>query len=241
MFKPFWVALSLLTRLPTPCIHDLQERDYAWSALYHPLVGLIIGFLLALTAWLLSGSSPVLVSALLVMLWAMITGGLHLDGLADGADAWLGGLDDQEKTHQILKDPLVGSAGVVALVCTLLLKFAALYVLLEQQLYGLVLLAPVVGRSYGLLLLLSTPYVRENGLASSMINLLPKRYAWGVLGGVLCLSSLASFWAVVCSFLAFWLLRRLMIQRLGGCTGDMIGATIEVTEVFWLLGVALLL
>lgn len=241
MFKPFWVALGLLTRLPIPMIHDLQERDYALSALYHPLVGLIVGLILSVLAWLLAGSAPILVSAILVMVWAMVTGGLHLDGLADGADAWLGGLGDQEKTHQILKDPLVGSAGVIALVCVLLLKFATLYVLLEQQLYGLILLAPVLGRSYGLLLLLSTPYVRENGLASSMVNLLPKPYAWGILAGVALVSGLLSFWALALSFIIFWLLRRLMMQRLGGCTGDMIGATIEVTEVFWMLGFALLL
>lgn len=241
MFKPFLLALSLLTRLPVPHIANLQERDHALSSLYHPLVGLVIGALLALLAGLFSASNPVIVAAVIVALWAMITGGLHLDGLADGADAWLGGLGDIEKTHRILKDPVVGSAGVIAIVCVLLVKFAALTVILEQQLYGLLLLAPVLGRVFGLGLLVSTPYVRENGLASSMVKLLPKSALMVVLG-ISATVLLGVHWvAVITTFVMFYLVRRLMIQRLGGCTGDMIGATIEITEMTWLMVIALML
>lgn len=241
MFKPFLLALSLLTRLPVPHIANLQERDHALSSLYHPLVGLVIGALFALFAGLFSASNPVIVAAVIVALWAMITGGLHLDGLADGADAWLGGLGDTEKTHRILKDPVVGSAGVIAIVCVLLMKFAALTVILEQQLYGLLLLAPILGRVFGLGLLVSTSYVRENGLASSMVKLLPKNALMVVLG-ISATVLLGVHWvAAIATFVMFYAVRRLMIQRLGGCTGDMIGATIEITEMTWLVVIALML
>ena len=72
--------------------------------------------------------------------WVLLTGGLHLDGLADSADAWLGGLGDMEKTHRILKDPLVGAAGVIALISILLLKFVSLLILLENGAWLAILL-----------------------------------------------------------------------------------------------------
>jgi adenosylcobinamide-GDP ribazoletransferase len=161
---------------------------------------------------------------------------LHLDGLADSADAWLGGFGDSAKTHRILKDPLVGAAGVIALVGVLLLKFAALVVVLENATWWLILIAPVIGRILILLLFLSTPYVRAEGLASAVTAHLPRTTAiWIVTGGLL-LGFTVSGSGLLAVLLGFWLLRRLMLQRLQGCTGDTAGATVEIGEMLWLVG-----
>jgi len=160
------LALSFLTRIPVPDLGKLDAPDFARAALFYPLVGLLIGGLLCLPALLFPHASPLLLAAILTVFWAAITGGLHLDGLADSADAWLGGFGDAEKTQRILKDPLVGAAGVIAIVGVLLLKFAALAVLLEHQQWQVIGFAPLLGRTLILLLFVTTPYVRAGWRAS---------------------------------------------------------------------------
>ncbi|MFM2318535.1 MAG: hypothetical protein RLZZ215_1156 [Pseudomonadota bacterium] len=235
----FFLALSLLTRIPVPPLPSLSDQDFGRSSLAYPLVGLLIGVILGLPVWLLPHADPLVLAAIVTALWAAITGGLHLDGVADGADAWLGGLGDLEKTHRILKDPLVGAAGAIALVIVLLLKFAALTVLIKHQLIGLIIFAPVLGRNFILLLFLTTEYVRASGLASTTVKTLPEKPAFGLVLVVIGLASLWAWQGLALALISFWLLRRLMLQRLGGCTGDTAGACVEFGEAAWLIGIAL--
>ncbi len=241
MITHFFLALSFLTRIPVPDLGKLEPPDFARAALFYPLVGLVIGALLCAPLLLFPHAAPLLLAAILSVFWAVLTGGLHLDGLADSADAWLGGLGDAEKTHRILKDPRVGAAGAIALVSVLLLKFAALTVLIEQQHWQIVLLAPLVGRTLILLLFLTTPYVRAGGLASAVTEHLPRQTAGWLTAGGLLLSASSSPVGTALTLLGFWLLRRMMLQRLQGCTGDTAGASVEIGEMFWLLGAALVM
>lgn len=233
------LALSFLTRIPVGDLGTLAPADFGKAALYYPLVGLLLGGLLCLPVLALPHAAPLLLAAVLTVLWAMLTGGLHLDGLADSADAWLGGYGDAAKTQRILKDPLVGAAGVIALVSVLLLKFAALSVLLEHGTWWVILLAPALGRALILLLFLTTPYVRTGGLASAVTQHLPRHSAWAITGITLLLVTLVAPLGLGLTLLGFWGLRRLMLQRLQGCTGDTAGASVESGEMLWLLGCAL--
>lgn len=239
MMKHFYLALSFLTRIPVPTLGQLDPADFGRSALYYPFVGAIIGMLLYIPVLLFPNAPPLLLAAILTVLWAMLSGGLHLDGVADGADAWLGGFGDEEKTHRILKDPLVGAAGAIAICGVMLLRFAALSVLLEGPVWWAILFAPVLGRAAVLLLFLSTPYVRRGGLASAVTDFLPVATAWLIV--ILCLLAglLLSWQGMTWFLIGFWLLRRLMLQRLKGCTGDTAGAVVELGEVLWLLGIGL--
>lgn len=108
MINPFLIALQFLTRLPVRIASEPDEKSIAQSLSYYPLVGLIIGALLAGIAWGLSGAPVLLSAALLLVTWVLVTGGLHLDGLADSMDAWVGGLGDRERTLAIMKDPYCG-------------------------------------------------------------------------------------------------------------------------------------
>ena len=236
----FWMAIGLLTRLPMPKLGEIKAADSGRSVLFYPLVGLLIGIILYLPIFFFETASPLLLAALITVLWAMLTGGLHLDGLADSADAWLGGLGDAERIQRIMKDPVVGSAGVIAIVCLLLLKVAALASLIEQGHGDLVVIAPVMGRSLILLLFLSTPYVRQNGMANDMVDYLPKKLSVYIVIASLLLCAWFSFYGLVFSLLGFFLLRRLMLKLLGGCTGDTIGASVEVGEALFLLGFGLM-
>ena len=171
--KAFFLALSLLTRFPVTALDNIQANDSGHSALFYPLIGLIIGVWLFLPALLFPGAAPLLLAAIVMTVWAVITGGLHLDGLADSADAWLGGGADTGKAHRIMKDPSVGAAGVIAIVCVLLLKVSALTTIIQAGSSGLIILAPIVGRSMILLLFITTKYLRSQGMASEIFAYLP--------------------------------------------------------------------
>ena len=144
---PLLIALQFLTRLPVRLPGMPAPEQVGRSLLWYPLVGLLLGALLLAAQALLNQQPAVLQAALLLTLWVALSGGLHLDGLADTADAWVGGYGDRERTLAIMKDPRSGPIAVVVLVLLLLLKFAALLVLLQAGQTLALLLAPWLGRS----------------------------------------------------------------------------------------------
>lgn len=239
MIKPFLISVQFLTRLPVRLASQPNEKDLGNSLLFYPLVGFIIGLILIGLGWLLSGSPPLVTAALLVTTWVLITGGLHLDGLADSADAWIGGMGDRTKTLAIMKDPNCGPAGVVAIVLILLLKFVALYSLVIANEWITMLLAIILARTLLPLLFLTTPYVRSNGLGASLAVYQPRQWSIFVVVATFALMFLLtdiqylllSLTAVV----TFLLLRHLMLHRIAGTTGDTAGALVEITEATVLL------
>ena len=211
------------------------------ATLFYPLIGLLLGTLFYLLAITLGTEKALLSAAIITLLWAAITGGLHLDGLADSADAWLGGLGNAERIEKIFKDPTLGTAGVIAISGLLLLKFVALVSLFQQGEYLPVLIAPMVGRGFIIIIFLTTPYARKQGMASHLIQHIPRRIGF-ILGiAILIVAGIFSLTALLLTLIGFYLLRRMMLQHLYGCTGDTVGATTEVTEMLYLLGAALAL
>ncbi|MCP8635058.1 adenosylcobinamide-GDP ribazoletransferase [Pseudomonas mosselii] len=240
---PFWIALQFLSSLPVRLPGMPEPREMGRSLLCYPLVGLLFGLLLWLASHLLQGTAAPLHAALLLALWVLLSGGLHLDGLADSADAWLGGFGDRERTLQIMKDPRSGPIAVVTLVLVLLLKFCALWVLVERGAGGLLVLAPVVGRAAMLGLFLGTPYVRAGGLGAALAEHLPRRGAiWVLLVSALAglaLGGWAVLWPLLAALVVFVWLRKLMCRRLGGTTGDTAGALLELLELTVVITLAL--
>jgi len=241
---PFWIALQFLSSLPIRLPGMPQPQELGRSLLWYPLVGLLLGGGLYGGDWLLSAAPPMLHAALLLTLWVLFSGGLHLDGLADSADAWLGGFGDRERTLTIMKDPRSGPIAVVTLVLVLLLKFCALLALIEQQQTFALILAPLIGRTALLGLFLVTPDVRSGGLGQALADHLPRRTGWQVLlASALACLVLAGWHGAVALLLAtgcFCWLRHLMMRRLGGTTGDTAGALLELLEMTVLVGLALL-
>lgn len=239
----FWLALQFLTRLPTPQPREPDERQIGRAALYYPLIGAIIGGLLYSLAQLGVAQPPLLMAALLLLLWVGVTGALHLDGLADMADAWVGGHGDAERTLAIMKDPASGPMGVAAVVVLLLLKFAAIASLPLSGL-GWLVLSPVLGRAVVLLLFLSTPYARSRGLGHPIAHHLPRLPAVLVVIATILLPFAIFGWPLPAMILAavaavVLLYRRALLRRLGGWTGDGAGALIEIIEAVVLFGAVL--
>ena len=241
---PFWIALQFLSSLPIRLPGMPAPQELGRSLLFYPLVGLLFGGILWALNWLMLGAPLLLHAVLLLTVWVLLSGALHLDGLADSADAWLGGFGDRERTLTIMKDPRSGPMAVVTLVLVLLLKFAALLALIEQQHALALIIVPLLGRSALLGLFLTTPYVRAGGLGQALADHLPRSAGKQVLAvsGLACvlIAGLSGFFAVVLAVVLFAWLRRIMLRRLGGTTGDTAGALLELLEVAMLVGLALI-
>ena len=241
---PFWIALQFLSSLPIRLPGMPAPQQMGRSLLFYSLVGVLFGSMLMGLNLLLNGAPLFLHAALLLAAWVLLSGGLHLDGLADSADAWLGGFGDRERTLTIMKDPRSGPIAVVTLVVVLLLKFTAILALVDSHHSVGLLLAPVIGRAAMLGLFLSTPYVRSGGLGQALADHLPRTLGLAVMAltvvGCVLVSGWAGLGSVLIAAAGFYGLRRLMIQRLGGSTGDTAGAMLELLEVLVVVTLALM-
>lgn len=243
------VALTLLTRLPLPAhwrppqfTPELQSR----AALFYPAAGGAIGGLLLLLYFVLPDKIGVTAQAtLLVGVWVWITGALHLDGLADCADALAASHKDPSRVQTVLKDPHLGTVAVCVLVMVLLLKLSLLRTALETgSFYWALLAAPVGARLLALIFMMIAPYARADGMAAQ-IDLRPfQPLVVGLaLVGLLAVMAVMGRWAgtALVGILALWLVywQQKWSKLIGGYTGDCVGALIEVAEVLVLLVVVL--
>lgn len=229
------VATQLLTRLPVPSQPELTERDLSQSAWWFPLIGAAVGLLVAAVVLALHRSGALLAAAAGVALWAWVTGAIHLDGLADLADALGAAHRDRAKFLTVLADPRVGAFGVVVTVIALLLKFAALAQLLPAALPGLILIA--AWARLGALAWSRWLRPLKPGRAEQLAAHLPLSAIVLWTGALLALSAvLAPVLLLAPLVIAAWAIW--LNARVGGVNGDCLGAGIEVTEIALLAALA---
>lgn len=225
-------GFGLLTRIPVPAVRPRPLSAWTW-----PLVGLVTGGAAAGIGLTLAGHLPILSVALLALaLPILLTGGLHEDGLADCADGFWGGRD-RARRLEIMKDSRIGSYGVIALVLVLGLKASALSPLIAQGHWGLILLAAVISRAPMSALMWALPNARGSGL--SHLTGQPSTMAVGIgaaiaaLGAVLCgPTGIVIALMVVALTLAAAAIAK---AKIGGQTGDVLGATQSLCETAALL------
>lgn len=231
LLQPFLIALQFLTIIPVRLAGMPSSKQTGQSLLFYPLVGLVISTLLIITAWLSNAQSASVSAVFVLAIWVTLSGGLHLDGLADSADAWLGGLGDKAKTLLIMKDPTSGPIAVSLLILQLLIKFVMLVELLNQNDYLTIILAVTLARSALPLLFLTTPYVRQDGIGAILSANLPHTQTKVLLVGIAILSLIFSgLILLISAFIIFLILRYIMTLRLNGTTGDTAGAMVEILE-----------
>jgi adenosylcobinamide-GDP ribazoletransferase len=237
MWKHLAVAVSFLTifRLPWTSSEIASPADLARSFSWFPLVGLMLGLCVVAPVYILQSGPPFVLAVLVAALLAVLTRGLHLDGLADVADG-IGGGYTPERRLEIMKDSRTGPFGALALIFAVLLKVAALYTLILSHCWFAILLAPVLSRLAMVLGAYKMPYARRvEGLAKPFLEHMELQQLLAAsLLSVLFLVFLSMRFApfflgivVVCAGLSRFFARR----WLGGTTGDMLGALNEITEV----------
>jgi adenosylcobinamide-GDP ribazoletransferase len=236
--KPLLAAIRLLTILPLPGTWGTAEDDLAGSVAFFPLVGLLLGAVAAALAWGLAQVAPPMVTAaVLVVVLLGFSGGLHIDGLSDTADGFLS-CRNRERMLEIMKDSRAGPMGLVAVVCVLLLKFAALSSLAWLQpavLWPAVLLMPLAGRAAICVHVAILSSARPDGLGAVFCG---SRHHWAALGAIAGLAAVA--WPLLklpglvvsaaCLAVAL-LLAAYVYRKLRGATGDTLGAVCEIVEV----------
>ncbi|MFN8444423.1 MAG: adenosylcobinamide-GDP ribazoletransferase [Caldilineaceae bacterium] len=230
-----FLALSFLTILPVPQV-EFRPGALGQSARWFPLVGLLLGVILfTFHVAALYLFPPLLSATLTVTLWAVLTGGLHLDGLADCCDGLLAAVAP-ERRLEIMKDPRVGAFAAVGLVLFLLLKVSALASATDAT--AALLLAPALAR-WLLLLVTQQPMARPGGLGDefgkNVANGTILQAAIVPLLIVLVFVSWQSILACGVAWLTTFLLIRAARKRLGGVTGDVFGLVVEVSELVVLL------
>jgi len=220
------LAIQFLTRLPTPTLVDFKQDDLARAAIWFPLVGGLLGGLIAGAVWLGAWVDPWLGALLGLLAWVGLTGALHLDGLADLADALGAAHGDRERLLAVLADPHLGVFGVTALALQLLSKLVLLMLLAKSGLIWPLILIPAWAR-LGPLLWARLPSIKPG---------MGERFAWNIgWGGVGLwgtLLALASAWAPALLAAPLLILgwRAYLRARLGGMTGDALGAGVEWVE-----------
>jgi adenosylcobinamide-GDP ribazoletransferase len=233
--KPLFAALQFLSILPIPSAWTGQGQLLSRSVKFFPIVGLILGAMAAGCAWLLSCVfPPIVVATMTVTVLAVITRGLHLDGLADTADGF-GSVSDRQRTLDIMKDSYTGAMGVIAIVCISLLKVVSLSVLEAEALWQSVLLMVLISRSMMTLPISLLPYARkEGGLGKLFCR---TRSPFNAVRAVLValavgwlIAGFAGIAAAMASVVVTMAFGHYCQWKIGGVTGDTIGATSEMIE-----------
>ena len=234
-----FLALGFLTAIPVRLNQPPGLGDLGRAAAWFPLVGLFIGSLTGLAALLLAPILPAPVTAvILVALWAGLTGGLHLDGLADCGDGLLAAVAP-ERRLEIMRDPRLGTFGGMVLVLHLLFKASLLAATLPATLIPL-LAAPVIAR-WLLLITARQPLARPGGLGADFAAGITWRtfvYAALVPLAVIVLGGWRALFGLLLAHLALVAVLRLARSRLGGVTGDVMGLVVELGETAVLLAFA---
>jgi adenosylcobinamide-GDP ribazoletransferase len=233
--RAFFSALAFLTVIPVPQGWKTGRENGMFPAF--PLAGLLIGGVLcaaaAGAAWLFP---PAVAAVVLVGLAILLTGAIHLDGLADCADAFYG-RRDRESVLRILKDPRVGTMGAAAVGLSLLLRAASFLSIPGRMLLPALPIAAMLARAAVLPAMALLPYVRgESGIIHA-----PAVRGWGraALGAAAILIALVLLPVPAAAALAgLAVLWRLSWKKIGGCTGDVLGATIEIGEVLFFIALA---
>lgn len=239
-WEDFRIAGAFLTVFPVGRGVAMEPERLARSMGLFPAVGLVLGVGLVILNWVLSPLIPrAVLDCLLILILIAATGGLHLDGIADLIDGLAGG-KDREGVLRIMKDSRVGAMGVVGLVMILLLKYLSLYNVPLPMKWAALIFMPATGRWIQVVLAASCRYVRaEGGTGGAFVEHVGEREllvatATLVVAAVV-LFRMKGFFLLLMLGLAAMGLIRYFNFRLGGVTGDILGAATEMMEVLTLV------
>jgi adenosylcobinamide-GDP ribazoletransferase len=240
----FLAALRFLTIIPIRWRREVSPEAVGRSIVYFPVVGVIIGLILAGLSWLLGLLLPsALVSVLLIVALAAISGALHLDGFIDTCDGMTGGKTVEER-WRVMQDSRAGSFGIIGVCLLLLTKYVSLNAVPDGWLMLTLVLMPVVSRWAMVYAVFAYPYAKPSGLGT----VFKQRASWLrftiatviTLAVAVVLAQLAGFIIMLIIWVIVVAMAACLKGKFGGLTGDTYGAINEVAEVCLLILVCLL-
>lgn len=258
--KGFLLLMSFMTRLYVPQI-EYDEEKLGKAMKFFPVIGFIIGLLLVATTCLIKLITGSTMVAILFMIVAevIITGGIHLDGLSDTFDG-IFSYRSKQKMLEIMKDSRVGVNGVLALIIYFLLKFFLILEIsnniVDSKLLYVILTFPIIARLSSVISCASAPYARASGMGKAFVEnvkfkevimtfiltailliasmfILDRRVALLTLNTTVVGLVLFIALPLIIMFTSF-LMSKLMLRKIGGITGDTLGAVLKVSEILYI-------
>jgi adenosylcobinamide-GDP ribazoletransferase len=243
----FLAALQFLTSIPVPLKRELSPAQLGRATTYFPLVGGIIGGILAGLNWLLLYILPPgVVNALLIAALVILTGALHLDGFADTCDG-MAGHKTVEERWSVMHDSRTGAFGVVGIVLLLLVKYVSLNSVPPELITAVLIFMPVVSRWAMVYAIFVYPYARPEGLGTAYKN--ATRWPQFTVATIITLAVAAALfplfsYAGLLLIFGIWIVTAPLAiyfkYKFAGLTGDTYGAINEVAEVMGLLFVVII-
>lgn len=251
--KRFISILQFLTRIPIN-INIGFDEDFHKSIVYFPLVGFVLGtllYLLGLASTLVF--DPFITSIIITLGSVLLTGGLHIDGLGDTFDAIYSNRD-KEKMLEIMKDSRLGTNSLLAILFLILLKIGFIYSIINQGLLWMVIFMPIVSRLGVIILMYKTVSPREKGMGNLFIGkATTSMFIAAIVYTVLLVVGLSKLLFLSSNILMFKILSSIIVvmifnnlfkkhiyKKIDGVTGDILGCSIELGEVIYLLYIYLL-
>ncbi len=235
----YLIAIQFLTIIPLPFSVRCGEKDLGKAMSFFPLAGLTLGALLVGLNYLLSPILPTeVVDLLLIAFLSVISGVLHLDGLADVCDG-LAARGGRERFLAIMKDSSTGAAGAVGLILTLLLKYEALSHIPLDAKRGALLCFPMMARFAQVQMTVAARRARTDGLGNAFIGgagwpQMLIATATTIVFSLLFMG-IKGLWMFIAAYVFTWVLKAWFHKKAGGITGDIIGFASELNEVLFLL------
>ena len=238
--KGFILMLQFFTRIPINVELEVKEEDFAKVIIYFPLVGLVIGGINAGSYYLFSQVFSTLISVVMVALAnVLLTGALHIDGLADTCDG-IFSARKKEKMLEIMKDSRLGTNGAVAIFFDFALRIALLSSLTDKNIIIALVISNAISRTMLVFSCFAFKYARaEGGMGNLFIGKVSKdkvliAYILGTLISVMLLSYIGPILVLSCTVF-IWLFNKYITSKIDGITGDILGASNELGEIFILI------
>lgn len=252
--KRFIGILQFMTRIPIPVDTGFDE-DFHKGILYFPLVGLVLGILYYIIAWIgLAFFNPYIGTIMVLAGEVMLTGGLHLDGLGDTFDG-LYSYRDKDRILEIMKDSRLGTNGLLAIMLVLMLKAGFIYEVMDQYALWLIIVMPAIARTMQVVACYQTKTPREKGMGNIFIGKVSTQCLIGAYGllvlVVIVALLLTSGWfiswfewirigiilSITITLLTIWtrIFIRSVYKKIDGITGDVLGAICELAELIYLV------
>lgn len=234
------VALSVLTLLPVPSVNSFSAEEKGRGLIWFPIIGLLMGLVLAAIAWKLETLEPMLASVIILTVWMFTSELHHLDALARSISSWFFGgswmPDEVAEGDFRPPSPHLGVMGVMALI--MMIKFSALAVLIEYKVWAYIMMAPVAARLLVVALIGFTPIASRETLVHEFRIEFPyiALFIWLLMAVPI---ALVAGIPMLVMFITLLLVRLRMMQACNGLTWDAIGGVIVLLETVGLFAAAL--